>query len=502
MDRWWNGLLEIIQGKLGSSMSGSDRLVVMEGILGLMERPEWRLHPSDFCPLSGRPSSTHHQRRRSTSTNSSTDSNFLLESVVHNIRNTFVRNLTSQMAFSVDKMSLRTIPASLVTFSGKTCAYAFFFCRHVAKILIDLWKIPNAVIRRLMQSCQMSGSHKEGKCDDVLSNFPSYLQGLGSTRSFCASRHMKKPTIPIEISHISWLGPWTERWRGKESDLFYVFAKYYHILLADFLPPDISRSDRLAAPGLIQVQSQILVNLDATLHRQANSQINFISPRPYTSFDEVLAETDVNTTALSLLPSHSIRQVTENRLILLIREFLSENDPNRALSRLCFADLFNDVLRAAACKVSAYNQNACSVLCDFLEEAILILCRFEKLASLNGVIVDWPFWQNVCRRMLQSQNISTETRLYSFLYTIWSLVSKNQQVKADFCLNFLLDTDFFVAKFCHWCPMIRAYFMRLLCWRISRLGRNEDPRTHKYSKYLDYKAILITCTERYSMQLH
>ena len=482
-------------------MSASDRLVVMEGIMGLMERPEWRLHPSEFCSLSGRPSPTQYQRRRSASTTSSTDSGFLLESVVHNIRNTFVRNLISQMAFSVDKMSLRTVPASLVTFSGKTCAYAFFFCRNVAKILIGLWKTPYAVIKRLLQSCKMGKLHRDGRCDNILLNFPSYLHELGSTGSICANRHKQKPTISMEISHISWFGHWTERWCGKESDLFYVFAKYYHILLAEFLPSDISRADRVAAPGLIQVQSQVLVNLDATLHRQANSQISFISTRPYTSFDEVLAETDVNATALSFLPLHTIRQVTENRLILLIREFLSENDPNRALSRLCFADLFKDVLQAAACKVSAYDQNACSVLCDFLEEAILILCRFERSAALSGTIVDWVFWQEVCERMLQSQNISTETRLYSFLYTIWSLISKNQHVKADFCLNFLIDTDLFVGKFCHWCPMIRAYYMRLLCWRISRLGQNEDPGTHKYSNFPDYKATLIICADRYSMQL-
>ena len=368
LDRWWNGLLETMQGKLGSSMSGTDRLVVLEGILGLMERPEWRLHPSEFCPLSDRPSHTQHNRRRSVSTNSSTDSDFLLESVVHNIHNTFERNLISQMAFSVKKMSLRTVPASLVTFSGKTCAYAFFFCRNIAKILIDLWKIPNAALRRLLHSCKMGDSHKDGRCENVLLSFPSYLHVLGSMESIYARKNMQKLTVPIEISHVPWFGSWTERWNGKESDLFYVFAKYYHILLAEFLPPDISRSDRLAAPGLVQVQSQILVNLDATLHRQANSQTSFMSNRPYTSFDEVLAETDVNATALSFLPSNSIRQVTENRLILLIREFLSENDPDRALSRLCFADVFKDVLRAAACKVSAYDQNACSVLCDFLEK--------------------------------------------------------------------------------------------------------------------------------------
>ena len=501
LDRWWAGLLELIQGTLSSSMSGTDRLVILEAIVGLMERSEWRLHPSEFSPLFGRPLPTQHQRRRSTSTNSSTDSDFLRESVIHNTRNIFVRNIISQVAFSVEKMSLRTVPASVVAFSGKTLAYAFFLCPGIAKILIYLWKIPKTVISRVLQSYRTGGSHEDKSHEAVLAKFPSFLHDLGSKSTIWAGRHMPKPTVPIEISHISWFGSWTERWSGRESDLFYVFAKYYHILLAEFLSTKNSRSERLCAPGVLFIQSQILVNLDATLHRQANSQSSSLSSRPYTSFDEVLAETDVNVSALSFLPPNSVRQIAENRLILLIREFLSEDKPESALSRLCFAEVFGDVLRAAASQVSAYDQSACSVLCDFLEEAFLILSRFEKSTALNRQIIDWPFWHRACKRMLQSHNIATETRLYSFLYTIWGLISRDQRLKADFCFNFLLDPDFFMGKFSHWCPMVRAYYMRLLCWRITRLGQEEDYDVHRYSfiKPLSLCSILIGA-DKYSLQ--
>jgi hypothetical protein len=40
--------------------------------------------------------------------------------------------------------------------------------------------------------------------------------------------------------------------------------------------------------------------------------------------------------------------------------------------------------------------------------------------------------------------------------------------KEALCLEWLLSEEVFVRFFTHWCPMVRAYYMRLLCWRICR----------------------------------
>jgi hypothetical protein len=40
-------------------------------------------------------------------------------------------------------------------------------------------------------------------------------------------------------------------------------------------------------------------------------------------------------------------------------------------------------------------------------------------------------------------------------------------------MQFLLHEDHFYRYFSHWSPMVRAYFHRLLCWRVARL--NADP---------------------------
>jgi hypothetical protein len=54
------------------------------------------------------------------------------------------------------------------------------------------------------------------------------------------------------------------------------------------------------------------------------------------------------------------------------------------------------------------------------------------------------------------------------LYSVWTTVVGDESRKAELCLDFLLEPEFFESRFNHWCPMVRAYFMRLLCWRIAR----------------------------------
>ncbi|KAK0357628.1 hypothetical protein LTR94_038711, partial [Friedmanniomyces endolithicus] len=51
------------------------------------------------------------------------------------------------------------------------------------------------------------------------------------------------PPLPLGTADIQWWGHWLERWTGRDSDLFYVFTKHFHILVTDFLPPDSSKKE-------------------------------------------------------------------------------------------------------------------------------------------------------------------------------------------------------------------------------------------------------------------
>ncbi|KAF2843179.1 DUF1765-domain-containing protein [Patellaria atrata CBS 101060] len=474
LNRWWTGLLDMLHGKNNQSLTGTDRPAVLDAIIGIMERLEWRHAPSPFSPLSERSKSQSIPSSISSTSVSSSSSDFLIESVHHNVRNTFIQNLLGQMAFVIEKMSLRTTPASVVAFCGKTCAYAFFFCPGVAEILVRLWNPSMNTMRRITEEAGLARNAKPSTTHpNILPAFPSHLHRLRFGSLLQLSRELRKPSqLPLGTNDFDWRGPWVKRWCGRETDLFYVFVKHYHILAMEFLPEDASKIERLCVPGLVIVHAQILENLDATIHRSTTSSQRPEEPTqgPATiTFDDVLTDPDTSASALAVLPANAIRLMAENRIIMSIRDYLSGRGSKYLLGRHVFAQAFSDIMKACAKNTSIYDFNACSLLCDFLEEALVILVRYEFTLTTEQPVLDWPFWLSVFQRLAESENTLTEIRLYSFLYSNWPMLIQDPTRRSSLCLDFLLDPQFFQSRFNHWCPMVRAYYMRLLCWRVARL---------------------------------
>lgn len=245
----------MLDGRQNQTVSGVDRPVLLEALIEIMMRPEWRMPPSSFAPLSERPPNQSPGRgplrkQKSTESLSSSDSQFLAESVYHNVRNIFTQNLLTQMRFVVDKMSLRNAPASLVTFCGKTAAYAFFFVPGVAEVLVRLWALPVETLRRAADELGLPKRTNKIDADEAVAAFPPHMQVLGwtSTKSM-ACQLQKKPLYPLIADNVSWYGPWIARWRGRDSDLFFVFTKHYHILAEEFVPSVLSLPLKARAPG-------------------------------------------------------------------------------------------------------------------------------------------------------------------------------------------------------------------------------------------------------------
>ncbi|CAK3921110.1 Hypothetical predicted protein [Lecanosticta acicola] len=468
LNKWWTGLIEMLHGRNNQSISGTDRPVILDGISGIMERPEWRSSPSPFCPLQDRLKASFAHGNRSNTSLGSSSSDFLADSVHHNVRNIFIQNLSSQMAFVVDKMSLRHASASLVTFCGKACAYAFVFVPGMADVMARLWDLPMDTLRRVLHENgvgkfeQMTDSTR-----DIAANFPPALHQLAFTSLMKYMRKlMTPPALPVGTQHVQWWGYWVDRWSGRDSDLFYVFAKHFHILATDFLPSNTTKRERMCAPGMLLVHAQILANLDATIHRDANQ--SFQDATPSATFDEMLGDPDAIASTLPIPPTNAVRLMAENRLIMLIRDFLSDRDADHPIAREIFAQSFSDLLQATARGTSMFDHAACYTLLDFLEEALVILIRYEVSREIGDALMDSDFWLTVCKKMIESENTLTEIRLYAFLYTVWHTIVSRPGRKRELCLGLLLTPDDFESRFNHWCPMVRAYFMRLLCWRVAR----------------------------------
>ena len=392
---------------------------------------------------------------------------FLLESVYHNVRNLFVQNLFTQITYVVDKMSQKNASANLVTFGGKSCAYAFYFCPGIADVLVRLWDLKANDLGRVLSASGVGKTARlEKACETVVPNFPPRLESLKFTSLKNSVQALRTRLVfPLGVDKVQWRGHWLGRWSGRDSELFYVFVKHFNLLMLDFLPPGASKEERTCAPGYVMVQAQILANLDSTIHRQSNqAELGADSSMTF----EGLLGLDGSATAMPALPANASRLMVENRLIMLLRDFLAERNESYPPSCLFFAEAFCDVLRAAAQTTSVYDHNACFTLCDFVQEAFVILVRFQNEATPGQQLLDWDFWLQVFKRMIQSQNTTTEIRVYALIFAIWPSLTSNEMWKTELCLDFLLDHDHFLQAFNHWCPMVRAYYMRLLCWRVAR----------------------------------
>lgn len=454
----------MLNGRNGESVSGSDRPTILEAITSIMLRPEWSV-PYLGGRLRHETGSRLLQNSPSTAFLGSTSSDFLAESVFYNTKNIYAQNLLSQMTYVVEKMSARNVPASVVNFCGKATAYAFFYCDNVADILVRLWSPSRETIKRVLAE-----HHVEQDADlkdyssGVTTTFPQSLHRLAFTSIKAAMRHLRsRPQLSITMANIPWQGPWVGRWAGRDTDLFFGFTKSYFNLLNSFLPYDSVLGDRLCAPGYILLQGQMLTVLDGIIQNN-----NSHTGQPLLDPPELFRETDASASILPLPPTAINRSMAEHRLIILLRDCLSGSALTVRRVKEMFAESFECLLKAAARRTSMFNHNACFSLCDCMEESFAILTRYYTSARTRPSNLDWPFWLKVCRQMMESQNTMTEIRLYAFLYSLWTTITAAEDRKRQVCLEWLLDEKCFENQFHHWCPMVRAYYMRLLCWRVGR----------------------------------
>ncbi|KAK2767811.1 hypothetical protein FQN54_003970 [Arachnomyces sp. PD_36] len=479
LNKWWTGLLEVLSGRNNQSVSGTDRPDYLEAVVGLMTRQEWMIPPysSSTSTVNLANPSKQVATSRSNTSLESTGSDFLVESIYHNIRNIFVQNLLSQMAFVVDRMSMRHAPASLVAFCGKACAYAFYFCPGVADTLARLWNPSPTILRRVLAECEVHrGSNMKSISENIASNFPHPIRSVGFTSHAALIRYLRLPiNPPIGAANIPWNGPWVSRWSGRDTELFFVFTKHFHILLAEFLPSGLDKSKRICAPGLLSVHAQLLVVLENTLYKQSTPQPAENSHgATSTTFDDFVDEADTSAAVLPLGAANALRSMSENRLIILLRDLLSENSDESSSVRQLYAESFCGLLKTAARKTSVFDHNTCFVLCDFLEEVVEIISHY-CLVTQQQDLLDWKFWLSVSKEMTQSHNSLTTVRVFSFLFNSWSIITDTEERREGFCFGLLLHEDFFFSFFNHWSPMVRSYFHRLLCWRVARYDGEPSP---------------------------
>lgn len=465
-------------------IAGVDRPLILETVTMIMMRPEWRACTSHFQPLADRSPEEKVRARSATVSTFGSDTDCLItESAEHNIRTMFVNNLTTQMALVVEKMSLRHAPLSLVNWCGKACAYAFFFVPGIADVLVRLWGLHSDMLRRVSDEFGLPRRSK-GESEDIVALYPPHLHKLGwSSVKTLSDKLRLAAKLPLMPAKIPWHGPWVSRWRGGDTDLFFIFSKYFYILSEEFIPEGLPLVEKARSPAFVLVHAQILSILDSTVHRQASIDAMLGPP-----LSEGLHGADAALTGLPV-PPNLLKGMDENRLIILLKDMLAENSYGVSWeTKHTFAEAFVAITKAAAKRTPRFEHAGCFMLCDFLEEALVALDAFQNMA--NGTVatshaeqsaplhflgssaqvsyVDWRFWLDVGKMIADSNNTMSEIRILSFIYSVWDALTADPERKEALCLEWLLTEEFFAKFFNHWCPMVRAYYMRLLCWRICR----------------------------------
>ncbi|KAK0618586.1 hypothetical protein B0T17DRAFT_510108 [Bombardia bombarda] len=518
LNKWWNGLLEMLdagQTRFGVNafalamnnsttashlpvitanlqpVAGVDRPALLEATTMIMMRPEWRACTSHFQPLTQRSpeervkAKTGTRKTKDESDGDSSAANFLAQSAEHNVRTMFIANLFTQMAVVVDKMSVRHAPLSLVNWCGKACAYAFFFAPGIADVLVRLWILNGDLLRRVADEFGLPRRNK-GESEDLVALFPPHLSKLGWSSVKTLGDNLRQAAkLPLMPAKIPWHGPWVSRWRGGDTDLLYIFCKYYHVLAEEFMPEGLPLLEKARAPAYVLVHAQLLSTLDSTIHRQASLDAMLGPP-----LSDSLHGVDAALTALSL-PSNLLKGMDENRLIILLRDMLAEYSAGLLPGgKHAFAQAFMAVVKAVTKRTSRYEHAACYMLCDFLEEALTTYDAFQNQVNstiatspieemtpaefeMHGVsqpvdYIDWPFWFDVGKMIMESNNTMSEIRVMSFIFSMWDAIIADPARKEALCVDWLLTEETFEKYFNNWCPMVRAYYMRLLCWRVCR----------------------------------
>lgn len=226
------------------------------------------------------------------------------------------------------------------------------------------------------------------------------------------------------------------------------------------MPSGLPATEKARSPAFVLVHAQLLSILDTTIHRHTAIEHAYGPP-----LIDTIHGAEASALDMLLPPTNLVKGMSENRLVMLLRDFLSDDAPDMAGARHTFAEVFTCLMKGATCRTSRFNSAACFTLCDLLE-AIKIYHEFES-QGVPANYVDWELWLEVCKRVLGSLNTMSEVRVLSFLYSVWDALAKDPRRKATFCLDWLLTEETFNA-FNNWCPMVRAYYQRLLCWRICR----------------------------------
>ena len=123
------------------------------------------------------------------------------------------------------------------------------------------------------------------------------------------------------------------------------------------------------------------------------------------------------------------------------------------------------LLKATVKRTSVHDSSSCASLCECLELSLPVLT--ESCVDIPAVMqLDWNFWIDILRRLVDSENTTTQIRALSTLYNIWDIFPTSFDVRRKL-VEWLLAADVFAKLFLHYSSWVRCFYMHVICWRVT-----------------------------------
>ncbi|SGY14510.1 BQ5605_C010g06213 [Microbotryum silenes-dioicae] len=413
------------------------------------------------------------------------------------------------LSFAIEKLNDKAVYANTLVFSGRILALSFFRIEGVAlKLLKALPPIKKAYLRRILEEVGVDEYNLPAIDLDV---FPPHLWDL-CLRDMRSYTNLLLPTVAKPTTEdasvlvsdgevvIDMSGNWLIRWTASDSDLPFAFYRAYHRQLAaqlvpieareefNSLPP-VDPSAVITAPGCLFLAASILEKTDALIHRNLRS-VTSITPNN--------SNFNTNDSAnLSFGQKPKILELANRRVVATLLDIVggSPAPPGDTTSTLANSDaetrrrVFGKMLqlwiRACVKKTSLWDTRSVFILLDLLEGMIYTLSYPPPSASKNMddehivprpaesclEMFDISFIFSFIRIILaEADNTVTVMRTIAFIYAHFEIFTLRPSDRKELCENIILDKVLFPRLYLHWNAGVRGYFIRLLVWRLARLG--------------------------------
>ncbi|CDK28323.1 unnamed protein product [Kuraishia capsulata CBS 1993] len=437
LTRWWVEILTALKTDL--KMPSSDRSVHLECLSKIISRREWSL-AQDFAKV-------------------------------------YRDLLTQTLEYAIKRLDSKKISLSASAFVGKVFAYAFFNLPGAAGAMLFLLGVKidalDTVKDTLLQQAQaqspldlLNSQNRPPKVEDeqidldrlqtlFKAAFPEHVSGLiGSKSRFESSKNLLRvekkflnavppPSDPVKGINDP-KGLWVQRWSCLDNnDVFFSFLRHYLNLCGWYLRSTATHSLRNAAlccPGFTIILAHLHSYTEIQVQRRGSA------PAKRDGF------TDLKIPVPFLKFLRALRDLCFN----------SVDDYESAIVPMVCKSV-DLILGRIASKISVFDTEKCCMVLDLQFEFTTFV--YQTNDSFYTQFIDWRFWLKVLDRMTSCDNLTLELKGLSYLFNSWDMIADQQEF-----VNWTMSNWF--KYFCHWQPLVRTYYHRLVCWRLMTNGNN------------------------------